>query len=151
MLNASESEEYKDYIGKILFAISLVLVGLMVFLIIQKPFLHIDEWFTQGLLTVPFKDMIYITANDVHPPLYYVTVWAPVKILNILHIPFDKIIVMKLMSVVVYLVLLAISFTKIRKDYGWLGGGLFAFSIIAMSNLFTYFSVARMYPLGMLL
>ena len=123
----------------------------MVFLIIHQPFFHVDEWFTQGLLTIPFKDMAHITASDMHPPFYYVTVWLPVKILNLLHIPFDKIFVMKMMSVMTYVLLFLISFTKIRKEYGWFTGGLFALTTLSMSNLFLYFSVARMYPLGLLL
>ena len=151
MLNPNETNTSKDYLGKFLFTLSLLILGLMVFLIIQKPFLHIDEWFTKGLLTLSFRDMVHITAGDVHPPLYYATVWAPVKVLNLLHIPFDKIIVMKMMSVLCYVILYIISYTKIRKDYGWLAGGLFAYSLLAMSSFFTVFSIARMYPLGILL
>ena len=151
MLNLNQTDNYNDYLGKFLFIISLFLLGLMVFLIIQKPFLHIDEWFTKGLLTLSFRDMVHVTAGDVHPPLYYATVWAPVKLLNLLHIKFDKIIVMKMMSVLPYVILCIISFTKIRRDHGWLACGLFTFTLIAMSSFFTVFSIARMYPLGILL
>lgn len=151
MLNLNENNKSKDLLGKSLFAISLFILGLMVYLIITKPFLHIDEWFTKGLLTLSFRDMVHITAGDVHPPLYYATVWAPVKVLNLLHIKFDKIIVMKMMSVIPYVILYIISYTKIRKDHGWLAGGLFAFALLAMSSFFTVFSIARMYPLGSLL
>lgn len=151
MLNLNQTNDYKDYLGKFLFIVSLFILGLMVFLIIQKPFLHIDEWFTKGLLTLSLRDMVHVTAGDVHPPLYYVTVWAPVKVLNLLHIKFDKIIVMKMMSVLPYVILCIISFTKIRRDHGWLACGLFTFTLISMSSFFTVFSIARMYPLGTLL
>ena len=151
MLNLNETNIYKDYLGKFLFILSLLILGLMVFLIITKPFLHIDEWFTKGLLTLSLRDMVHITAGDVHPPLYYFTVWAPVKVLNLLHIKFDKIFVMKMMSVLPYVILYIISYIKIRKDYGWLAGGLFTFTLLAMSSFFTVFSIARMYPLGTLL
>ncbi len=125
-------------------------MGLMVFLIIQKPFLHIDEWFTRGLLNIPFRGMVFVTAKDVHPPLYYFIVMVPVRILNILHVQYDLIFVMKIMSVVPYAILLLISLFKIRKDYGWLAGGLFAFTVITMCSFFTDYSIARMYPWGML-
>lgn len=150
-MTLNETNNMKDYLGKFLFIASLILLGLMIFLIIQKPFLHIDEWFTKGLLTLSLRDMVHITAADVHPPLFYLTVWAPVKILNLLHIPFDKIFVMKIVSVIQYIILYIISFKKIRKDYGWLAGGLFAFMLIALCDFFTVFSIARMYPLGTLL
>ena len=151
MLNLNQTDSDKDYLGKLLFILGLLVLGAMVFLIIQRPFLHIDEWFTKGLLTLSFRDMVHVTAGDVHPPLYYATVWVPVKLLNLLHIKFDKIVVMKMMSVLAYVILCAISYTKIRKDYGWLACGLFTFALIAMSSFFTVFSTARMYPLGILL
>lgn len=151
-MNSNETDSYyKDYLGKFLFAASMLLLLLMVGLIITKPFMHIDEWFTKGLVTLSFRDMVHVTAGDVHPPLYYATVWVPMKILNLLHIKFDKIIVMKLMSVLPYVIVCIISYTKIRKDYGWLASGLFTFTLISMSTFFTVFSIARMYPLGVLL
>ena len=151
-MNSNETDSYyKDYLGKFLFAASMLLLLLMIGLIITKPFMHIDEWFTKGIVTLSFRDMVHVTAGDVHPPLYYATVWVPMKILNLLHIKFDKIIVMKLMSVLPYVIVCIISYTKIRKDYGWLASGLFTFTLISMSTFFTVFSIARMYPLGVLL
>ena len=150
-VNMNETNNYTEYLGKFLFIVSFAILGLMIFLFIQKPFLHIDEWFTRGLLNIPLLDLIHVTASDVHPPLYYITVWVPVTILNFLHIPYDLVFVMKMMSALPYIILYIISFTKIRKDYGWLAGGLFAFMLLAMGDLFTVFSIARMYPLGTLL
>ena len=150
-MNLGETNNYTDYLGKFFFIVSFVILGFMIFLFIQKPFLHIDEWFTRGLLNISLLDLIHVTACDVHPPLYYITVWVPVNILNVLRIPYDLIFVMKMMSALPYILLFIISFTKIRKDYGWLAGGLFAFMLLAMGDLFTVFSIARMYPLGTLL
>lgn len=149
-LNINDSDKFKDYLGKSLFVLSLVVLGLLVFLIIQKPFLHIDEWFTQGILNISFKEMVHLTAKDVHPPLYYAIVLVPVYLLRWLHIPFDMITLMKMMSVVPYVIIFALSLTKIRKDYGWLVGGLFAFTLLTMADFFTMFSIARMYPWGLL-
>ena len=148
-LNNNQYDKYKDYIGKSLFVLSLFVLALMIFLIIQKPFLHIDEWFTRGLLNVSFKEMVSVTAGDVHPPLYYAIALVPVYLLEWLHIPYDMIFVMKMVSVAAYVLLFAVSITKIREDYGWLAGGLFALTLLTMSNFFTMFSIARMYPWGM--
>ena len=93
--------------------------------------------------------MVHVTAIDVHPPLYYAIALIPVYILNTLHIPYDMTTLMKLVSVAAYVILLVVSLTKIRKEFGWLTGGLFAFSLLAMSDFFTAFSIARMYPWGM--
>ena len=64
-------DKYKDYLGKSLFVLSLFVLGLLVYLFVTKPFLHIDERFTMGLLDISFKEMVHLTAIDVHPPLYY--------------------------------------------------------------------------------
>ena len=150
MLNINDSDKFKDNMGKGLFILSLFILGLMVFLIFTKPFMHIDEWFTQGILNISFKEMINLTARDVHPPLYYAIALVPVYLFKWLHIPFNMMTLMKMMSVVPYVIIFAISLTKIRKDYGWLAGGLFAFTLLTMADFFTMFSIARMYPWGLL-
>lgn len=148
-MNIEHSDKFKDYIGKSLFILSFFVLVLMIFLIIQKPFLHIDEWFTRGLMYISFKEMVHVTAIDVHPPLYYAIALIPVYLFNWLHIPYDMTTLMKMVSVAAYVILYILSLTKIRKDYGWLAGGLFAFTLITMSNFLTTFSIARMYPWGM--
>ena len=149
-LNLDQSDKYKDYIGKALFVLSLFILCFMVYLIIVKPALYIDEWFTMGILNISFKEMVHLTAIDVHPPLYYAIGLVPVYLLKWLHIPFDMITLMKIVSVIPYVLILAISATKIKKDYGWLAGGLFAFTLLTMADFFTMFSTARMYPWGLL-
>jgi hypothetical protein len=149
-LNINNGDKLKDNMGKALFILSLFVLGLLIFLIIQKPFLHIDEWFTQGVLNISFKEMVHLTAKDVHPPLYYAIALMPVYLFKWLHIPFDMITLMKMVSVVPYVIIFVISLTKIRKDYGWLVGGLFAFTLLTMADFFTMFSIARMYPWGLL-
>ena len=52
---------------------------------------------------------------------------------------------MKFPSLIPYLIILVFSFTKIRKEYGILSGGLFSLTMIVMSEFFTHFITARMY------
>lgn len=150
MLYDNINDKYKDYIGKSLFVLSLFLFGLLIFYLIQKPFLDIDEWYTMGILNTSFKNIIHLTAIDVHPPVYYLIARIPIYILNHLNVAYDMIFVMKLASVVPYIILFGIALTKIRKDYGWLAGGLFVFTLISMCDFFKMFSIARMYPWGLL-
>lgn len=150
ILYVDKNDKLKDYIGKFLFILSFFIFALMIYLIIQKPFLHIDEWFTKGLLETSFRGIYHLTSIDVHPPLYYFIAMVPVYILNHLHISYDMIFVMKMVSVIPYILLFAMSLTKIRNDYGWLAGGLFTFTLLSMSEFFTMFSIARMYPWGLL-
>ena len=143
-------ENKKDLTGKLLFIISVISLGFMIYLLFTKPFLSIDEWFTKGLVQSRFADIISITAIDVHPPLYYMIVKAVIKALALLNIGFNKIIVVKFVSIIPYFILLAVSVTKIRKEHGWLACGLFAFCVLSMANFFTYYLTARMYSWSLL-
>ena len=48
------------------------------------------------------------------------------------------------------ILILILSVTKIKKEYGYLTAGLFAFSMAVMSEFLAYYSVVRMYSWGML-
>ncbi|MDR2874130.1 MAG: hypothetical protein LBV42_05270 [Methanobrevibacter sp.] len=56
-----------------------------------------------------------------------------------------SIIVAKLVSVIPLILLLGFSFTKLRKEFGWLITGIFAFYIIAMPKMMFYGLQIRMY------
>ena len=58
----------KEFIGKLFYIFSFLFFGFMVYLIITKPFVFNDDWFTVGLTYLPLSDSIKITAADVHPP-----------------------------------------------------------------------------------
>lgn len=139
-----------DLLGKILLVISFVLLGFSVVAAFKFPYLSIDEWFTLGMVNLPIIKEIYITSIDVHPPLYYMILKLAAMGLDGLHISLNTIVLMELVSIVPYVFILALSVTKIRKDYGWLSCGLFAFTLFAMSNFFTQYLNARMYSWGLL-
>lgn len=143
-------ENKKELTGKIVFLISFAGLGLMIYLLFAKPFLSIDEWFTNGLVKLGFMNIISLTSADVHPPLYYLIVKAVLKAFALLNIPFNEVILVKFISVIPYIVLLGFSLTKIRKEYGWYAGGLFAFTVLAMANFLTFYLTARMYSWGLL-
>lgn len=140
----------QDLIGKILYVFAFIFLGYTFLVAIKYPFLTTDGWFTKGMVSLPVMQQIYITAVDVHPPLYYLLLKFIVKILTDLNLTFDLIFTIKLVSIIPSIIILAISVTKIRKNYGFFVGGLFAFSIITMSTFFTQYLTARMYSWGML-
>ncbi|MBQ6100203.1 MAG: hypothetical protein IJL02_10145 [Methanobrevibacter sp.] len=140
----------KNLIGKILFLLSIILLGVMIAVIFKKPFLETDEWFTKGIIQLSFQQMVNITAIDVHPPLYYIILKIPMKILAMLHIGYDLVTLMKVMSILPLFILLGISATTLRKNFGWLSAGFFALTIITMSSFFRVFLTARMYNWGIL-
>ena len=143
--------EFDDSVmAKVLYVSAVIVLGLMVYVAVFYPFLSVDEWFTKGLLSYSAIDQIRITAIDVHPPLYYMILNAFVKTLAALHINLDLIVSLKIVSVIPYFIVLGLSLTRVRKRYGELTGGLFAFSLIAMSTFFTQYLTARMYSWALL-
>ena len=137
--------ETKEAIGKILFIISCFICIFMIFSPLANSLFHIDEFFTLSLIKYSITNAITITSYDVHPPLYYIILKIVTKILTLLNINFNTIFVMKMMSVIPYILILIISLTKIKKEYGWLTAGLMSFTVVAMPEFFYKYLFIRMY------
>ena len=138
------SENQKEMIGKVLFLLS---IGLMIYMLITPInhfFTHVDEYFTISVIKFPFADMMTVLINDCHPPLHYIMAKLWVDFFSLLGIESD-LFALKMLSVVSYILCLVVSFTKIRKEYGWLAAGLFSSSLILMSEFFAWFITGRMY------
>ena len=65
--------------------------------------------------------------SDVHPPLHYLILYALSSITQ------NNLFRLKITSIFPFFLILVISATKIRKDYGWLTFGVFTFTIARMS------------------
>ena len=94
-------------------------------------------------MLLPVSDIITITAGDVHPPLYYLMGKVVAELSAMFGV--DLLYSLKLLSIAAYVLILGISATKIRKDYGWLVAGLFAFAIAIMNEFSRYVLIGRMY------
>ena len=104
--------------------------------------MHVDEYFTISVLSLPVQDIIHITSWDVHPPLYYLLGKIAVNIGTA--IGMDELHSLRILSIIPYILILVISATKIKKDYGLLSAGLFSFSMAVMTEFFAHFLIARM-------
>ena len=134
----------RDVFGKIFFTIS-ILIGLyMLICPISDVLIHVDEYWTLSLINLPFLEGMRISISDVHPPLHYIILYAVSPITS------NNIHLLKAVSIIPYFILLVISVTKIRKDYGWLACGLFTFTTATMSVFFIEFLTIRMYPWALL-
>ena len=143
-------EFQKEWCGKILFIVSAILFCAGIYFVIRYPFLQVDEWFTRGLIDLPLIEGIRITIIDVHPPLYYEIPKAIVAVLTAVGIPFNEIVAMKLASAIPYVIIMAVSYLVVRRQYGWFACGFFTLSTLLMCQFFTYFFIARMYSWGLL-
>ena len=140
----------KDIIGKAFFALSFIILIYMFITPLNQLILHVDEYFTLTIVNFNVGDLINTTAADVHPPLYYLILKFAMYLSGLFGISSHNLYVVRLVSIIPYPIIMAISYLKIRKDYGWLTAGLFTFSLGIMSEFFLYFLIARMYSWAIL-
>lgn len=148
-MDLTKNEKF-DWVSILPYIFSILFLGLLFVVLMKYPFLNVDEGFTRGFMDFSFAEMIKLTAMDVHPPVYYLITMAFVKLCHALSLNFNLIQMMKIPSIIPYLILVIISLTKLRKDYGLLSAGVFCLAMIALSEFFTYYLIARMYTWAML-
>ncbi len=138
----------KDFLGKFFFILSIIFLIYLLISPLNHLICQIDEYFTRTVLLLPVKDIITVTSTDVHPPLYYLMGKVVAELSRIFNA--DLLYSLKLLSIVPYILILFISLTKIRKEYGWLAAGVFAFALGVMSEFSRYYLIARMYSWAVL-
>ena len=138
----------KDNLGKLFFALSIIFLVYLLVTPLNHLMCQIDEYFTRTVLLLPLSDIITVTAHDVHPPLFYVMGKAVIELSKIFGI--DYFFSLKLLSILAYVLVLIVSFTKIRKDYGWLTAGIFVFALAMMNEYSRYCLIGRMYTWAVL-
>ena len=97
------------------------------------------------MVKTPFSDFINFAFLDVHPPLYYLIY----KIFYKIFIGVNPVIIGKFTSLLPFYLIPILSFTKVRKNWGYLTGGLFAFCIVTMPQLMNFAVELRMYSWGL--
>lgn len=104
-----------------------------------------DELFTVGMAEHSYGELISFTAKDVHPPFYYCIVKFILDICRFLRPSANGIIVIKCVSVLPYLLLLAYGLFFLRKKFGMFVTGLFLFCVLSMPQMSAYTVEMRMY------
>lgn len=129
----------------IVFGISCLLFsGLYISLIFNQN-VWTDEAYTIQLIREnSFAGIIAGTANDVHPPLYYLMLKIFVSIFG------DSIPVYKLFSILPLILCFILSGTQIRKYWGEQTSVLFIFFLNAIPGLLEYVIQIRMYSWALL-
>ena len=133
----------RDWTGILLFGLGILILLYMFISPLMNTIINVDEYWTYSLVNLSFMKGMNVAIHDVHPPLYYIILY--------LLTPFglDKLYVLKVASVIPYILIMIVSATKIRKDYGWLTAGLFVFCLGVMSDFFVEFLTIRMYSWGL--
>lgn len=140
-------KKYEKIISFLLYSLSAIGILTMLFTATNE-YIWADEAFSLKLIRHSYQEVIRLTAQDVHPPLYYVLLKFFVQIGDWLNIS-DK-SMGSIVSSIPTLILMVISLTMIRKRWGLFASSIFIFCITFMSNCLTYGTEIRMYSLGML-
>ena len=135
--------EKRDILGKIFFGVAILVLLYMVISPLTNMFINVDEYWTYSLVNLPFMQGMIVAVHDVHPPLYYMILY--------LFTPFGlaNLYLSKVVSIIPYILIMVVSATKIREDYGWLTAGLFVFCLGLMTDFFIEFLTIRMYSWGL--
>ena len=135
--------EKRDLLGIVFFGAAILILLYMFVSPLSHVFINIDEYWTYSLVNLPFMNGMNVAIHDVHPPLHYLILY--------LLTPFglDNLYLLKVVSIIPYILIMIVSATKIRRDYGWLTAGLFVFCIGVMSDFFMEFLTIRMYSWGL--
>lgn len=135
--------EKRDLLGILFFGVAILILLYLFISPLMNAFINVDEYWTYTLVNLPFMQGMTVAFHDVHPPLYYMILY--------LLTPFglENLYLLKVVSIIPYILIMAVSATKIREDYGWLTAGLFVFCIGIMSDFFVEFLTIRMYSWGL--
>ena len=134
----------RDFLGYLLLGISVIMLLRSLTLCFSSDIWY-DELFTVGMIQYTYGELINFTAQDVHPPLYYMIVKFFVDLCKLMLPGVHAVAVAKIVSVMPYFVLLFYSVTLIRRRLDIFVGGLFLFCVIAMPQLSSYTVEVRMY------
>ena len=136
--------------GFILVGISLYILGRMAGFCFSEDIWY-DEVFSAGMMRYSYKEIMEFTAKDVHPPFYYWYLKSVVTMGQILVPGINAVIFAKLASWIPMVGLWGLAVSKIRKEFGLLGAGVFSFCIYTMPQLTGYSTEIRMYSLALFL
>lgn len=134
--------KWDEITGILFFIISLMMLAVSFYLCFCSDIWY-DELFTMGFTEGSWKEMISLTARDVHPPLYYLIVGLFTKGAG--SGSAFRVFMAKAASVLPFLLCILLAAGKVRKNFGVLCAGLFSFLILAMPQLAAYTVEIRMY------
>ncbi len=143
--------------GKLSNITSVILLVISIFTIIYIGFFTVgddiwyDEVFSMGFIRGGLKDIVSLTAKDVHPPLYYIYLKVVTSFVTMIAGDAFLIPAAKIASMLPWVGVFAMALTYIRKKYGFDTACFYIFLMTVMPQLATYYVEIRMYSLGLML
>lgn len=116
----------------------------------DSQYLWLDPALSLCIIDNSYTDIIGVTANDVHPPLYYIILKSFVDTASVVKQDVSIISLAKLASVVPFIIVFILCATVIRKTWNGNVAGLTCLTALCMPGLIQLGTEARMYSWAML-
>ena len=107
-----------------------------------------DESYSLQIIRFGYTQVVYITSIDVHPPLYYLILKLFVDGVHLLLPNVQAIFLGKMVSVIPFIILIAVCATKVRRQWGNYVAGVGAVCLACLR--IEYGVEIRMYSFGLL-
>ena len=141
------SRKRENILVLILGAVGLVFLVMMTVETVHPTIIG-DETFSMKLVENSYRDIVSLTARDVHPPLYYFLLKTVVEAGSVILI--NPVTAGKFASVLPFLLLGFVLCTKVRKQYGKTAAALSLVCVTGMPQMMKFAVEIRMYSWGML-
>lgn len=132
----------------LLYCISGIMLLLLFYMAVDTS-IWVDEAYTMGIIRYSIPELISVTAQDVHPPLYYIIVKLVFLLIGIEDV-YAGVIVARIISLVPYVIMWIMSITYIRRQFGELTGSLFSLCLVTAPQMIAIGLEIRMYSWAML-
>ena len=147
---SEEKNQIKKYVTISLYTVSLISLLLSVMTLLNNV-VWADEICSLAMIRNSFGNIFVINANDVHPPLYYLSLKTFVDFLKLIFTNINYIFVGKIFSFIPFILLLILINTKYRKKFGLLTSSVITVLITIMPQIMMNNVEIRMYSWGMTL
>ena len=137
--------------GTLIICMGLAVFGIVTMSVFSlSPELWGDEEYSLWIVEYSYRDIVKITANDVHPPLYYFILKTWITCVQAILGADYRVFAAKVCSIIPYVLLFLIGITTVRKRWQGTLSAIFTAAIITMPNMTHYGVEIRMYSWGML-
>lgn len=110
-----------------------------------------DEVFSVQFIQHGYGEIASLTAQDVHPPLYYWYLKLFHDVGKLLFPSSGDVMLCKMASLLPFAGIFVYAFTLVRKNFGIQVAGFFLFLVAAMPQISNYYVEIRMYSLALFL
>lgn len=140
--------EKERFWSMLLYCCSGIAILLLIYAAIDTS-IWVDEAYTMRIIEHSIPELIQITAQDVHPPLYYIIVKIMLLFTGVSDV-YSGIIVARFISLLPFGIMWILGITYIRKYYGEMAGALFTLCLMIAPQMIVTALEIRMYGWAML-